>query len=139
MALIALKTDPSRRDLVLFGCVWAPLFCGVLGVAVWDAGDGNSTAFAMWGVGAVVAFIGALRPRWIRPLFISGIYLTAPIGWVVTHAILAFLFYGVVTPIGLVLRLTGREPLKRRFEPQSDTYWVAANRDRDVEGYFRQF
>ena len=139
MALIALKTDPSRRDLFLFGCVWAPLFCGVLGVASWDAGDGNSIAYTLWVVGAILALMGALRPRWIRPLFISAIYLTAPLGWLVTHAILAFLFYAVVTPIGLALRLIGRDPLKRRFEPQSETYWVAADRDRDVEGYFRQF
>jgi hypothetical protein len=37
---------------------------------------------------------------------------------------MALLFFAVVTPIGLVMRLAGRDPLRLRFEPAEPSYWV---------------
>ena len=39
--------------------------------------------------------------------------LAFPIGWTVSQVILLLMFYGLFTPIGLVFRLIGRDPLQR--------------------------
>lgn len=45
--------------------------------------------------------------------------------------VMAILFYAVVTPIGLVMRLTGRDPLRLRLEPEASSYWRTRPRVRN--------
>ena len=62
-----------------------------------------------------------------------------PIGWTISHAVLALLYYLLFTPIGLIIRLFGRDPMQRRLDRSAATYWVPHNQDRDAGRYFRQF
>ena len=46
-----------------------------------------------------------------------------PIGWVVTHVVMALIFYLVVTPLGVIMRLCGRDPMERRWlDRRAKTY-----------------
>ena len=62
-----------------------------------------------------------------------------PIGWVVSHLAMAAVYYVAVTPIGLVMRLVGRDPMERQLDRERATYWVERTRDGDADRYFRQF
>ena len=139
MALIELKTDPTPRELRQFGCLWLPLFCSVAGYLAWTKLGATFLAGSLWGAGVASALVGAVRPRLIRHVFVGLIHLTAPIGWVVSHLMLVLLYYGVVTPIGLLLRLVGRDPMARGFEKEAPTYWRAAAREESIESYLRQY
>ena len=46
------------------------------------------------------------------------------IGWIVSRIILAFLFFIVITPIGLIARLVRKEFLDKQFNNKKDTYWI---------------
>jgi hypothetical protein len=138
VALIELKTDPTPRELRMFALLWMPLFAGIVGVVLWRRGAVLPPAI-LWSGAALVAAVGAFRPRAIRPLFVGLIYLTAPIGWVVSHAVLALVYYGVVTPIGLLLRIFGRDAMKRGFDPRATSYFVPAEQGKKSEDYLRQF
>jgi Saxitoxin biosynthesis operon protein SxtJ len=46
------------------------------------------------------------------------------LGWVNTRIILSVIFYGLVTPMGIIMRRFGRDPMQRRFEPGVATYRV---------------
>ena len=63
--------------------------------------------------------IGLVRPGWLQPIYVSWMVLAFPIGWTVSQVMLAVMFYGVFTPIGLVFRLIGRDPLHRTRRPGS--------------------
>ena len=52
---------------------------------------------------------------------------------------MAIVFYVVLTPVGLIFRAIGRDPLHRRFEPTASTYWVPREPARDAQRYYRQF
>jgi hypothetical protein len=59
---------------------------------------------------------------------------------VVSHVVLAIVYYLVVTPIGLVMRLVGYDAMKRRFDGEATTYWVhRPDNAADAKSYFRQF
>ena len=62
-----------------------------------------------------------------------------PIGFVVSHIVMAVMFYVILTPVGLVFRLIGRDPLQRRFDRQAASYWVPRERVTDPRRYYRQF
>ena len=71
------------------------------------------------------------------PLFRAWMTIFSPIGWIVSHAVLAIVYYGILTPIGLLLRLF-RDPMLRRFDPDAASYWMERESDDDLSRYFRQ-
>ena len=50
------------------------------------------------------------------------------LAWINTRIILGVVFYTLLTPLGLAMRLLGKDPLSRKFEPDGDTYRVARQR-----------
>jgi hypothetical protein len=62
-----------------------------------------------------------------------------PIGWVISHFVLAVLLYGLFTPIGLFFRLVGRDALAIKRDSKRETYWNAHRVTADIRRYFRQF
>jgi hypothetical protein len=37
---------------------------------------------------------------------------------------MGLVFYAVVTPMGVAMRLAGRDPMRRRFDRAADSYWI---------------
>src|SRR2546421_535408 len=110
MSLLELNRNPSQRELKQFGAIAVPFLCALVGA--WCARHGSWTpAGAAWGVGVVSLLVGLLEPRWLRPIFVGWMVAAYPIGWVVSHLLLAVIYFLVITPIGCLLRVMGRDPL----------------------------
>lgn len=54
---------------------------------------------------------------------------------------IAVLFFGVLTPLALVMRVWGRDPLRRRLDPDAPSYWLARDSrpDHRQTAMLRQF
>ena len=138
MAVVDLRLDPTDRELHWFGPLLA-LFAGVVGaIARWQF-DAPSVSAALWTAGGLIATFYLLVPASRIVIYRGWIYATYPIAWVVAHVVLAAVYYLVVTPIGLAMRLIGRDPLSRNFWPEAETYWIARRPRRETSQYFRQF
>ena len=46
------------------------------------------------------------------------------LGWINTRIILGVVFYLIVTPIGVIRRWLGKDPMGRRLQPNADSYRV---------------
>ena len=115
------------------------MFSGVMGgVARWRWGA-PPAAQVIWSVAALFTLVYFVVPAWRRAMYLGWVYATYPIGWVVSHLVVIMVYYGVFTPIGLVMRLGGRDALHRRLEPSASTYWVERRGVDDRKRYFRQF
>ena len=69
-------------------------------------------------------FICALSPGgFLVPLYRFWMRLALVLSWVNTRLLLCILFYLVLTPIGLVMRLLGKDLLDTRIEKEAATYW----------------
>lgn len=66
-------------------------------------------------------------------------YAAFPIGWVVSHVLMAVVFFGLFTLIGFLFRLVGRDPLMLRRPVNQASYWLPKARVEDKRRYFRQF
>jgi hypothetical protein len=133
-----IQFDPPSRVLRQFAGLWVVFF---LGLAAWQGAvrDRTHLAYALAALALSVGPLGLFEPRFIRPVYVAWMVLAFPIGWVVSRLILGLLFFGIVTPVGLVLRLTGRDPLLLRPVRGADSYWRARSATHDVRRYFRQF
>jgi hypothetical protein len=136
MSLLRLNTEPSRKQLLVFGLLW--LFVGGLfGGLSWFR-ERHTLALLLWVAGPGVSLFGFLFPPWLRWVYVGMTYVTFPIGFVISQVILASVYYFVLTPIGLCMRLFRYDPLSRRFDPKLDSYWTRRPRGNQIDGYFRQ-
>ena len=82
---------------------------------------------------------GRRRPTGAAAAHLALTAIGLPIGWVVSHVLMAIAFYGVITPIGLLLRLAGRDLLEQRLDREAKSYWQPRRPVTDRRRYFRQF
>lgn len=73
----------------------------------------------MAGPGALLAAAGLIITGILKHVYQGWMWVGHIMGWVNTRIIFGILFYGVVTPMGLVMKLTGRDPMRKEFEPAS--------------------
>jgi hypothetical protein len=136
MAVLEINWNPNRRELRQFAALWVGFF--VL-VGVYLFATGSSTAAVVLCAISAVGLIGWFLPPFIRPLYVVWMALAMPIGWVVSHLLLLAMFYLVFTPIGLIMRACGYDPLERRFDKTANTYWCDLAQNTESDQYFKQF
>ena len=113
------------------------LIFGGLAVGIRRAGPPASGA-ALAGLAAVLGCGGLAWPRGIRPVFVTAMALTMPIGMVVSRVLLGVLFLGSSPPFGLFFKLIGRDALARRYAPEQASYWEPKPGATDIRSYLRQ-
>jgi hypothetical protein len=139
MSLIKLNTDATTNQLRVFSAAVLPLFGLIVSAILYYRFQQTIAPLAIITTCAVAGCIGLVKPSLIRPLYVGWMYAAYPIGWLIGHILLAVVFFVVLTPIGLIMRLLGRDPLQREFETNKPTYWEPLEQPTDIGRYFRQF
>ena len=117
----------ARKELRHFGLLTGSLIAVLLGgLAPWLRG--HSYPLWPWIVGAALLGCGAIYPAALRYPFAIWSAAGHLLGWINSRVILGLVFYLLVTPMGLVMRLMGRDPMARKFEPGAQSYRVASRR-----------
>lgn len=110
----------------VFGFVFAAVFVIVSLWPLW-----NGAPVRLWGVGLAFTFAtaGVLKPSLLQPLnrlwFRFGMLLHK----VVNPLVMGLLFFVTVTPIALIFRLIGKDPLNRTPDPSCESYWIERDPD----------
>jgi hypothetical protein len=136
--MIERNRNPTARDLRQFGL----LLAGFVLLAGWLLGRrfGFAPPWPLLGALSALSLVLAVaRPMALRAVFLGWGTATWPISWVVSHVLLALVFYGILTPVGLLVRLSGHDPMQRKLEPMATTYWQRRPPPRDRKSYFRPF
>jgi hypothetical protein len=76
-------------------------------------------------VAALFLAAAGLKPALLNPLNRLWMKLGLVLHRVVNPIVMGLLFYGTIWPTGLVMRMRGRDLLRLKREPSSDTYWIA--------------
>lgn len=130
-----LKTGP--RDLRKFGLTVGAVFIA-LGVVLLLR-HRPSYPYLL-GVGAALSAFGALWPRALKSIYIAWMALAFTLGFVMSNVILTLLFFLVVTPMGLLARLFGKDFLARKWDKRGASYWIPRAREtKTAQSYERQF
>jgi MFS family permease len=145
--MIEINLHPDERILRQFG--WIALGgLGFIAAIAWfevlifsfGLGAARVPVVAACGSLAVVSAIFALvYPKANLAVYLGITILTYPIGFVLSYVIMGALFYLIIAPIGLLLRLFGTDPMERRIQPGAESYWLDAGPARPRASYFKQF
>jgi hypothetical protein len=132
-----INRHPDRRERLKFGLTLLIAF-PLLGLLLWlFLGSSARTALVLLGVGVTCLLVSfhAKLGSWLYVLWMG---LGITMGLVVSPIVLA-LAYGILfVPLGIVFKLAGRDPMKRKMA-QDGSYWQACQPERGPRSYFKQF
>jgi len=74
-------------------------------------------------ISAVLAVITLTRAHWLAPAKHAWMKLGELLHHIVSPLVMGVIFFGVFTPVALVMRAIGRDALERSYEPAAPTYW----------------
>lgn len=137
MSLVRINRHPAPRQLWVFAAAWT-VFVGVAGWLQWLEERPN-VALACAIAAVLVPAIGVVWREGLRRFYVALMLVTFPIGWVVSNVVLAVLFFGVLTPIGFILRLRRHDPMQQTDAARADSYWHRRNANPPAASYFRQY
>ena len=142
--MIKLDLNPPQTQLkqfAFFAVLGLPLVA--LAVLKFAIGGWNWTHPAvLWslafGALQLVMYLAGLRIV-TRVVFVVLMVVAAPIGFVLSHVLMAAIFYLVMTPIGLCFKLIGRDVMGRKFDTKATTYWHRRSAQRTPASYFKLY
>lgn len=104
-----------------FGFVFAVASLVVAAILWWI-----DSAYWPWAIGASAAFLALalVFPKALAPLNKVWTLFGLLLHRIVSPLVMGFMFFVVVTPIGLLLGRLGKRPLSLDFDPKAKTYWV---------------
>lgn len=123
----------SYRQERQFGFLFAAVFAIVAFWPLWPLRTPN----LYWLVGAGAWLAAALiYPKMLAPLYKAWMAFGHALGWLNTRVILGIVFFLLVTPIGLIMRLLGKDSLRLR---RAGSYWVVRDKELLPQSMRNQF
>ena len=143
MSLVKLNWKPSPKELRQFGAIFGIGFL-LIGLAkyfwIWnrlfERDEKLGTILILTGV--VVGAIGLTGTKLALPFYWFWIGIAFVLGNIMSRIVITLIYYGVITPMGLVARLSGRDKLQLK-KRAVQSYWQDISLPHEREKYERQF
>jgi hypothetical protein len=146
-SLMPIDWKPSRATLRSFGLIAVAAF-GIFAILARGKvypfktlSDPSAayTAIVLWALAAYCGFFAFVAPIAVKPIYLLLTVVSYPIGFVMSYMVMAIMYYGVITPVGILFKIIGRDTMRRTFDPSAETYWIKRRPPDSVKRYFRQF
>jgi hypothetical protein len=146
MGLVEINWRPEAGELRKFGLAMIVGF-GIIGSLVylkaahsagWRDWSVGSLPLVLWIAGGAAGLLGLSGTRAALPVYWVWMGIAYVMGNIISRLFLLFLFYGMITPMGICMRLSGRDKLLLR-RGQFRSYWQEVPPVRNKSSYERQF
>ena len=132
--MLRLKENP--REWQKFTLVMAFVANGIAWLLRWRHDIPLAIPISVGVISLVALVLCWVRPQWFRGFYRGGMTVSFHIGQTIGKVMLTLLFLLVVTPMGLILRLAGKDLLDLKKPVEADTYWRDSKRNRQFDRQF---
>ncbi|MFQ5670915.1 MAG: SxtJ family membrane protein [Acidobacteriota bacterium] len=131
--------EAEHRQARQFALLLAGLLCLLAAGSYFLGGHGRRAAFFLGGAGLVGGGAWLVFPLWLR-LFRVWMVFGRAMGMVMSAIILTLFFYLLFSPVAIVMRWLGTEPLDLRWKDGKSSYWIdKAPVEQSLDRYRKQF
>ena len=110
----------------------------LVGIVLYLIGKSSSVVFG--GIGVLLILLGLILPNLLKPLNKIWMTLAVILGWFMSRVILFILYFVIITPIGIFLKLIGKDFLRLKIDKSSKSYWETREKKiAEQIDYERQF
>ena len=117
-----MKTQSSNRS---FGILFFVVF---LIISLWPLKNGNNLNFYFLTASIIFLILGALNSKLLSPLNKAWIKFGEILGLIIAPIVMAIVYFVILTPVSLIVRLFGKDLLGLKFLKEKETYWVKRNK-----------
>ena len=123
----------KKKSNKSFGILFFIVF---LVIGFWPHVNGEETR--IWSISLALLFLilGLLNSKILTPLYFVWIKLGLFLGNFISPIVMAIIFYLIISPFGIVLRLIGKDSLMKKYSKQS-SYWI--QREKKMNSMKMQF
>lgn len=116
------KSRNEKKDLRQFGATLAVILL-VFGLIHFLK---HRLVLSLWffGIGSTALFAAILIPMILKPVYAVFLKVAHAIGWFNTRALLIIIYFILVTPIAIIMRICGKDLLHRKVDKDAATYWI---------------
>ncbi len=129
---------PTSRDLTILALLFL-LFPVAIGkyLVFWK----GSEAGWYWVAAGIVLCLLRLIPPLFRGIYKGWFVFAVILGYFVSRILMTIIFFLLILPTGLIMRLLGKDPMERKWDPDAPSYWAPKEQEQDtsIERYERQF
>ena len=87
-------------------------------------GKHETARIILWSVGGLLMTAGAIVPKLLTPVYWLWMKLAHLLGWVNTRLLLGIIFFVIITPMAIVMKIFGRDALNRKIDKNIVSYWI---------------
>jgi hypothetical protein len=110
----------SEKDLLRFGLTVGLILILIAALLFWKH---KPSFLYFFPIGLFFVLAGLLTPTLLRPLNKGWMILSILLGWVMTRVILSVLYYIILTPIGIIAKISGKKFLNLKIDKTKESYW----------------
>ena len=126
-----MKSQSSNKS---FGLLFFVVF---LIIGLWPLKNGESLNYYFIIASVVFLILGLLNSKLLSPLNKSWIKLGEILGIIIAPIVMAFVYFVILTPISIIVRVFGNDLLGLKFLKKKDTYWI--KRKKNLGSMKKQF
>jgi hypothetical protein len=127
----------GTEQLKKFGFVMGSAFFVIYLLIIFKHKQGSSAILA---ISTVFFILAIISPVMLKPVYITWMSFASISGWINSRLILLIIYYLLMTPINLLMRLFGREALEKKFDKKKESYWRKKEQNEfSLTDYERQF
>ena len=126
-----MKSQSSNRS---FGILFFVVF---LILSLWPLQSGNNLNFYFLVVSFIFLILGALNSKLLSPLNKAWIKFGEILGLIIAPIMMSLVYFVILTPVSLIVRLFGKDLLGLKFLKENETYWI--KRKKNLTSMDKQF
>ena len=116
-----------------FGILFFIVF---LGIGLWPLKNNNDPNYIFLGLSSIFLILGIINSKLLYPLNKAWVKFGEILGMIIAPIIMGLVYFIILTPISLLVRLSGKDLLKLK-KNKSSTYWI--EREKNIGNMDKQF
>ena len=117
-----MKTQSSNRS---FGILFFVVF---LIISLWPLKNGNNLNFYFLTASIIFLILGVLNSKLLSPFNKAWIKFGEILGLIIAPIVMGMVYFVILTPVSLIVRLFGKDLLGLKFLKRKETYWIKRNK-----------
>ena len=110
-----------------FGLVFFIVF---LIIGLWPLAHEGSVRYWSFVIALIFLFLGILNSKILTPLNVLWSKFGELLGIVIAPIVMGIIFFLVVTPTGLIMRMFGKDLLRNKFQINNESYWIKKEKNK---------
>ncbi|MBF0239013.1 MAG: hypothetical protein HQM12_15025 [SAR324 cluster bacterium] len=94
-----------------------------LGIGLWLMSKNQTQYYWFIGVALALMFVTLFLPQVLSPIYKIWMKFGDILGWINSHILLSLIYYGLFTPTGLIMKLLGKDPILKKKNSNTTSYW----------------